>query len=253
MFKFAPRIGGGTVKLPGNIQPKVNGKPQAPEHLAYISQAEAHMLKLMTDGKSNKTPFGPQSFTDPSQSYGGDLSGTQTAQNWNGSGPDPSYNSSDSATTTGRSSNGNGYAGGGSGGGYSAPANNGRGGGVGATSSSDSASSRGGSAGNFSYNGGSAQNMNSGRGYGGLSPSRISALMSTMDFPHAIQQLSALSSGFPPLSKGFPDNQGLLGGKYSLNDLAPSSNISPSMIVLFFRFSRSKFSTAAFIEEGLAL
>ena len=49
-------------QLPQVIIPHVHGVQGPEEHLAYISQAEAHMLKLMTDGQSNKTPMGPQSF-----------------------------------------------------------------------------------------------------------------------------------------------------------------------------------------------
>ncbi len=90
-MQFVPKKGGGTVTLPKAMTPIVQGKRQALEHPAMISAAEAHMLKLMTDGKSNKTQFGKvPSFTDPSQAYGGDLSGTQTSNNWNGSGSQPS-------------------------------------------------------------------------------------------------------------------------------------------------------------------
>lgn len=49
-------------QLPKVIIPHVHGVQGPEEHLAYISQAEAHMLKMMTDGQSNKTPMGPQSF-----------------------------------------------------------------------------------------------------------------------------------------------------------------------------------------------
>jgi len=59
------------------------------ERLALINTGEANLLKRF-GGQGKMTKLGVRSYTDPSQSYGGDMSGTQTRSNWNGSGSQPS-------------------------------------------------------------------------------------------------------------------------------------------------------------------
>lgn len=94
--------------MPEIIHPVYAGKELPAEHLAYVNDKEMSWLRAKTDGKSDTTQFGPESFVDPSGAYGGDLSGTQTKTNYNGSGSNPTSSSYDHGGGTNPSSYNNG-------------------------------------------------------------------------------------------------------------------------------------------------
>lgn len=172
-MQFVPKKGGGTVQLPKAMTPIVNGKKQATEHPAMISAAEAHMLKMLTDGKSNKTQFGNvHSFVDPSGSYGHTLnssfSGSSTGAHTTGSGG--GYGVGGGGGSLGSSGGGYDHGGGTNPGSYNGGATSGysRGGGsVGGNSGYD----RGGGTNPASYNGGATAGYSRGSVGGGSSGS----------------------------------------------------------------------------------
>lgn len=79
--KRLTRAAGG--KIPKHHDPK-NGAPK--EHAIYVTKGEEDIVARALGHVGKMTRHGVRSYTDPSQAYGGDLSGTQTSDNYNGSG-----------------------------------------------------------------------------------------------------------------------------------------------------------------------